>query len=239
MTFRKTAVGAVAGGILLLAGGSTALAQAQAPARPPAAGSQTPGRNRGVQLAITGAITTPRAFDPAAVTFLTPAGEPLVISRSQTRIGLGFGVDLHLSMRATSTVDIEASGSWMRAPYRTEVTFDVEDGQLLTAGTTASQFGVEGAAVVTIARGGRTDVFLRGSGGWLFESADQLLVDHGWVATAGGGVKYWWTDRTPRSTRRVGLRIEGRLRLHDTGVIADGRAIRLTPVLVGGVVFGL
>jgi hypothetical protein len=183
-------------------------------------------------------MTTPRTFDPAAVVFLTPSGEPLVVSESRARVGLGFGFDVHLGMRLSPRVDIEATGSWLRTPYSADVTFDLEDAVFITARATASQFVAEGAALVTVARSGGADIFIRGGAGWLFESADQFLIDNGWVAHVGGGVKYWWRGRSP-SAVRLGLRFEGRLRLHDTGVIANGRDIRLTPVVAGGVIFGL
>jgi hypothetical protein len=225
---RRVSSGAIV--VALLVGASPTPASAQ---------TRPPGPGRGIQIAVTGAMSMPAGFDPVSVAFTTPAGEPLVISRVEPRVGVGFGVDLHLGMRAGASVDLEATGSWLRLPYRTAVTLDLEDAQPLTASATSSQFGVEGAAVWTIARRGRTEVFLRGAGGWVFETSDRVLIDTGWAAHAGAGVKYWWRDRTPPSRRRMGLRIEGRLRVHDTGVIATGRVIRLTPVAVGGVIFGL
>lgn len=227
MSGRRSFTGALAGVGAVVILSSVAWAQTTAPLRA--------GR---VQIGLTGSIATPRGFDPASVVFLTPGGEPLVVSESQARAGFGMGLDVHLGFRLSPSVDLEATGSWMRATYSTEVTFDLEDAVPVTATATSSQFVVEGAVLVTVARRGRTDVFVRGAGGWLFESSDQFLIDNGWAAQVGGGVKYWWRGRSP-SAARLGLRLEGRLRLHDTRILASGRDIRLTPVLAGGVIIGL
>jgi hypothetical protein len=227
MTGRRLAAAAVAGLGAVVAASPLAYAQT------------TPAVRTGrVQIAVTGSLATPRGFDPAAVVFLTPGGEALVVSESQARAGLGVGLDVHFGIQLSPSIDVEATGSWLRTPYSAEVTFDLEDAVPVTARVTASQFVVEGAVLFTVARRGQTDFFVRGAGGWLFESSDQFLIDNGWTAQAGGGVKYWWRGRSP-SAARLGLRLEGRLRLHDTRILASGRDIRLTPVLAGGVIIGL
>ena len=47
-------------------------------------------------------------------------------------------------------------------------------------------------------------MFLRG-GGWMdAQMVDQSLVEDG-LTVSGGGVKYWWQERSPRARRRLGL----------------------------------
>jgi hypothetical protein len=218
----------LAGALAVLGWAAPAVAQQPAPPR----------LGREIQLAVTFAGAMPASLGSATVTFLANDGSPIVISRSESRVGFAPGLEAHVGVRLSRRVEIEATGTWLRAPYRTEITFDAEGAENVLATAVSSQFSASGAVLWTVGQKGRTSVFVRGAAGWLFDIVNQSLVESGPAVQAGGGVKYWWQERSPRARRRVGLRIEGRLQIRSDGAVTEPAVIRLTPIVSAGVIFG-
>jgi len=92
--------------------------------------------------------------------------------------------------------------------------------------------------VWSLRRKGKTEYFLRGSAGWMREISEGTLLWNGGTASAGGGVKYWWRERTRGVVKRMGLRIDGRAVFRNIGLAESARKTRVSGLVAGGITFG-
>lgn len=235
MTRRRVRYQIVAGLVTVcsVAAASSASAQTSSPSPGRAPGGQ-------IQLDVGGTFLAPTSFAARNADLLAPDGSTLRVTGTEdNRIGPGFGLEAHLGIPIAGPLAVEASGTWTRVRSSMRVTFDIEDAPLLTATLTSSQITGEGAVVVTLVRRGRTEVFVRGGAGWLSEVAGGVVIGDGLIYNAGGGVRRWWSDRTPgRRSMRFGLRVEGRVVVREAGFAESTRTTRFSPVIAGSLMMG-
>ena len=210
------------------------VAAAQTPPRKPA----TPGRP--IDVAVGGLFIGPTSFGDADANETRPDGSPAPIFTTSNRIAPGFGAEVDLTFGITRRLAFEASGAWQRADFETKITADIEDADPFTSSLASSRFAVEGAALWTIHAKGRTEMFLRGSAGWMRELVGNgSLREDGILGSAGFGIKHWWRERiTGAKRRRMGWRVDGRLQIRQTGLTLGDDKIRFAPLVFGGIVFG-
>jgi hypothetical protein len=226
--------------IILLAAacllGVLSVAQAQT-----APGGQTPRRApRSIDLAFGGAFGGPTDFGSRSEELLRPDGSTLVLFRTENRQAAGPGLEAHLGFGVSPRLWIEASGAWMAGDFESRITDDIEDADDVTVSESVSRFTVEGAVRWQVWSRGRTQLFARGSVGWMRDVAgDSALVGDGTVATAGVSLRHWFRERRAGlRTRRIGWRADGRIQFRDDGLTLGDDTLRFTPMAFGGIVFG-
>jgi hypothetical protein len=178
-------------------------------------------------------------FGSAAANLTKPDGSNLALFQTSSTLGAGRGLEVNLGLSLTRSLRAEASAAWVVSELRSRISADFEDTAALTATETLSRVTVEGAATWTVFERGRTTVFARGSVGWMREIVGAgALYDDGVVASAGGGVKYWWLDRSRGRLRRLGVRADARVTGRSSSITLGNQSRRFSPVVAGGIVFG-
>jgi hypothetical protein len=210
------------------------LASAQTPPRKPA----TPGRP--IDVVVGGLFIGPTSFGDADANQTRPDGSPSPIFTTSNRVAPGFGAEVSLTFALTRRLAVEATGAWQRADFETEISADIEDADPFTSSIASSRFVVEGAALWQLRATGKTEMFLRGSGGWMRELVGNgALREDGLLGSAGFGIKHWWRERiTGAKRRRIGWRVDGRVQIRQTGLTLGDDKIRFAPLVFGGFVFG-
>jgi hypothetical protein len=189
------------------------------------------------RLDLLGTVAAPVSLGSRSFDLVTAEGGPLTVTRTQdNRIGPGYGAEAAIGFPLGSRVVAEATGSWTRADYSMRVSNDIEDATLLTATAPTSRLTGAGG-VRLIVHPGRTEVFVRGAVGWITEIAEGVLINDGPVVTAGGGA-IWWRGRPGLPGRRIGLRLDGRVDVWESGFTDGARSRHLSPVLAGGLTIG-
>ena len=217
---RRGAWGALAAAIVVaipsLAFAQTASAAAQKPSGHP------------VELAVGGFVFGETSFGSIDAEFITNSGGRLTVFRTESALRPGFGLEVALGIGLTPSLAIEGSGGWSRADFRTRVSGDVEDVADIVLKERLTRYSVEGAALWTFARRGKSSWFARGGAGW---TRDLTGND--------SGVKYLWNQAAQGGLRVTGFRVEGRALVHKRGLtIGDDNKLRVTPAVAGSLIFG-
>jgi hypothetical protein len=193
-----------------------------------------------VQLAIAGLVTGPMRLGSANANLVQPDGSPLPLFATESRFGVGFGTEVHVLTHVSPRAAVEATGSWQRVEAQTAVSQDFEDVASVTIRERLSRFSAEGSFLWSARAATRSELFFRAGGGWMQEVVGVgPSMQRGLVAHIGAGVKYWSFARPSGARGRVGLRIEGRLAMRSGGFILGSDALRLAPVISGGLIVGL
>jgi len=216
--------------------GITSVAEAQTRPAQPAPARRGPGLQ--VEFVTSVGIVTPVSLGSSDITLTAPNGSDLVIGHTSTTLRAGLVLEAQAGIRLTSKLRVEGSGSWTSATYSTHVTGDIEQAESIDATASASQFAFDGAGVWSLRRKGKTEYFLRGSAGWTREIAEDTLLWDGITGSAGGGVKYWWRERTRGTVKRMGLRIDVRAVFRNIGLAESARKTRVSALFAGGITFG-
>jgi hypothetical protein len=229
---RRGAWGALAAAIVVaipsLAFAQTASAAAQKPSGHP------------VELAVGGFVFGETSFGSIDAEFITNSGGRLTVFRTESALRPGFGLEVDLGIGLTQSLAIEGSGGWSRADFRTRVSGDVEDVADIVLKERLTRYSVEGAALWTFARPGKSSWFARGGAGWTRDlTGNDSLVEDGIVGSVGMGVKYLWNQAAQGGLRVTGFRVEGRALVHKRGLtIGDDNKLRVTPAVAGSLIFG-
>jgi hypothetical protein len=219
---------------LLLAASTPALAQTPAaPARP-----RGPARPVDVTVGVT--LAGPTSFGTSAQELIRSDGSRLTTFRTENRLAPGVGLEAHLGFQVTPRFWAEASGDWSRADLEARITSDIEGADDVTLAETASRFSVEGAARWHFLVRGKTSYFVRGSVGWMRDLVSNgALVADATVGSAGLGLRHWFREGAAgRRTRRLGVRVDGRVNIRTAGLTLGEAKVRYAPVAFGGFVFG-
>jgi hypothetical protein len=142
--------------------------------------------------------------------------QPLVLFRSESR--LGAAPEVHVRLGALLTPRVEVDGGLMasRPELRVEVSGDTEGAPAFTAVEVVEQVGVDvGARAFLGARvtGRRIIPFGTAGVGYLRQRHEgRALVNEGLFYRVGGGLTYWLLER-PGVVRSLGLRVDGGVRL--------------------------
>jgi hypothetical protein len=227
---------ALLGSAMVVGPVGTSLATAQtAPARPAPAAVRPPRIEIGLGATFVGKTD----FGSSSANLIKPDGSNLVLFQTSNELATGVGLELNLGYAVTRRLTAEASAAWVKADLRSSVSGDFENASPLTTTETLSRVTVEGAASWTLLERGRTMVFARGSVGWMRELVGTgVLYEDGLVATAGGGVKYWWRDRSRGRLRRAGLRVDARVASLAAAITLGNPSRHYVPMVAGGIIFG-
>jgi len=212
-------------------------AWAQTTAKPSqTTGKPAPRGPRGYEFTIAGAWVGPTSFGTTSADLLTPSGGDLVLFSATSDLRPGYGLELHLGKKVTPRFALEGSGTATRATLRSEISADFEGAPDVELTESLTRFTVTGAALWTFAMRGGTSYFVRGGAGWLRELVgDGALIEDGIVGNAGGGVKFM---KNGTGRRRIGLRVEGRVEMRQSGITLGEDKLRMSPVLSGGLLIG-
>jgi hypothetical protein len=157
-----------------------------------------------------------------------PGGGDFTLFSADSSLGPMIGYEARFGVRVTPTLRLEATGSYGATDLDVELDSDVEGAASITASERVTQFTLEGAAVIDLARWrfARGTPFLSAGAGYVRAlHEDRTLVEEGALWYAGGGVNLL--------LRPLGLRFDARA-LFQRGVINDG--VHISPV-VGASVF--
>jgi hypothetical protein len=163
----------------------------------------------------------------------TATGQPFVLFTTDRSFGSTTSVSAGAAFPWTGRLALEGAFTWGRPDVRAAVASDAEGAAPITATERVSQFFFEGTVLASLdeMRVGRLVPFVAGGGGYLRElQADRTLVEHGLVFHAGGGTRYWLSDR-------AGLRADVRAYFLRGGV-SDGSDPRPRMAVSGGFFVG-
>ncbi len=218
-------------GVAVIVLGTPARTFAQAPPAPKPAPSS--GR---VELAVGGFVFGETSYGSIDAQFITNSGNPLTVFRTESALRPGFGFEVHLGVGLTSSLSLEASGSWTRADFRTRVLDDFEGAGDAVLKETLTRFAVEGSALWAFKRGSKVTWFARGGAGWMRDlTGNDSLVDDGIIGNLGVGMKYLWK---PAGRGFKGVRVEGRALAQKGGLAIGAEKLRLTPAAAGSLIIG-
>lgn len=222
---------------VVLAAAAPAHAQTPAPAVP-ATQPARPARPFDISLAVQ--LDAPISFGSSAVEFLRPDGSVQTIFRTESSRRVGRGLAAHIGFPVRGKLWAEVSGGWSAADLQSTISGDIEDGGSDSLRGATHRFVLEGAGRWDLVTRGKMVVFARGSVGWMRELAgDGALVEDGRVVSAGLGLRRWWREqRTARRTRRIGLRVDGRVDFLSSGLTLGDTGVRVGPSVSGGLIFG-
>ena len=188
------------------------------------------------ELAVGIVWTAPVSLGEVNADLTAPGGAPFVLFRTDSDIASGLGFEVSFLERLTERLDLEVAGAWARANVRTRVSADFEGVDDVELVNRLTRFTIEGGALWRVAERDQAIWFVRGSGGWLRELDEaSALAENGFVINVGGGVRYWFQPASA-SGSRVGLRVEGRLMMRQTGP-SLGDELQIGPALMAAAVF--
>ena len=178
----------------------------------------------------------------ANLTANDPGNPDFILFATSSKIKPGAGLDARVAFNVTRTFAIEGAFTWLRQTAETEIASDAEGIPNVTLTEELSTYFVEGAAVLHL-RGmtfahGRGIPFVFGGGGYLRQlDGSSILVDTGTVFHAGGGLKYFLTQRPRGLVRDVGIRADGRIYVRSGGLeLVEEKSRRSTWGVAGGLV---
>ena len=220
-----------AAGLCLLMAGTGAPVAAQAPPAEPR-----------VELSVSGVVTG--GYDlggrPATQTRNQIGGGAFVLFETSTEMRGGEGLEARFGFRVTPRVTVEAGGAWMRADLVTRITDDAEAAPATEAGTTITQYVLDGGILFALRRpapGRRLMPFVGGGAGYLHQLPEEnTIVETGAVYHAGGGLYYWLRSRPRGWLRQAGLRVDGRFVVRTGGFDIESETRRRYLLLGGGVI---
>lgn len=208
--------------------------------RPAEAQPSAPAARRPAELSLGGSFLGQTSFGSLDAELLRSDGTPTTIFRTETALRPGFGLEAHLGFGLSKALWAEASGTWTRADFRTEVSGDIEGVGTAVLTESVFRFGVDGSVLWLFAQRGKATWFVRGGAGWMRElTGRSSLLEDGLVGHAGVGVKYLWKDPARARFSPVGFRIEGRALLRSGGLSIGEDRVRFTPVVAGSLIIGL
>ncbi|MEZ5318233.1 MAG: hypothetical protein R2752_12605 [Vicinamibacterales bacterium] len=192
-----------------------------------------------VEIAAGGVLVGPTSFGTASADLLRPDGGTTSLFKTDNRLGPGLGLEVTLGFGLTPRLFAEASGAWIKADFETRVTSDLEGADDATLTAPGNRFVVEGAALWRLATVGGGDLFARGGAGWMRDLAGEgSLIKDGTTGSVGVAWRRWWHERPGPRTRRIGLRLDGRIAIRSAGLTLGEQKTRIAPYAFGGVVFG-
>lgn len=190
-----------------------------------------------LEFGVGGRFAGPVSFGESSADLIRPDGSPLPLFRTENSLGPEIGIVGHLGFRVAGPLVIEGAGRWGRASLRSEVVEDLEGAGRVSLSESVMRFAVEGAALWSLHRTARHDLFLLTGGGWTRELAgESVLGVSGQVANLGVGVKYWWP--TGRDTSWLGFRLQGHASIRRNGLTLGASGLHVAPVITGSFIVG-
>jgi len=205
-------------------------------------GAQTrtskPSSKRAKEFLIGGIVTGPTSVGSATAELLNGAGEPAVnLFQVDNKLAMGFGVESSLGFQISNSLWLEVSGGWTSSSLESDIRADFEDAFDESISSSMSRFTLQGGVLKYFHDKGKSAWFVRGSAGWMRETAGgNTLTGDGIIAGGGLGWRHWW--RTGGKSGNVGLRVEGRADVRSGGISLGEKGIRFGPAGAAHLVFG-
>jgi len=199
-----------------------------------------PKTKRAKEFLIGGIVTGPTPVGSADAELLNGAGDASVtLFKTTSKIAPGFGLESNIGLQIGKALWVEVSGSFTRASINTDIRSDFENAFDETISSSMSRFTVEGGIVKYFHEKGSRAWFVRGTGGWMRETAGgNTLTGDGVIAGGGLGFRQWWRTNGKGSVKRVGLRVEGRAVVRTGGISLGEKGVRFGPAGAVHLVFG-
>jgi hypothetical protein len=212
-------------------------ADAAAQTQSTAAKPQSPKRPK--EFFVGGLITGPSSMGSADATLTSPSGTPVTLFTTENGAATGFGLELGLGFELRKALWVEATGGWIRANLTTEITNDFENADSEPIESPMSRFMLGGGVLYYFKQGPKTSWFVRGSGGWMRETAGGAsLTGDGFIGGAGIGLRHWWRTAGKGAVKRMGLRAEFRADIRTGGISLGESGVRFGPGGAVHLVFG-
>jgi len=214
------------------ASAAPAFAQTQKPSRP--------ATDRGIEFLIGGIVTAPTSVGSADAELLDGNGNPSVtLFRVDNKLATGFGVEAILGFQLSRALWLEVSGGWTQSQLESDIRNDFEDGFDESISSSMSRFTLQGGVLRYFHEKGSSAWFIRGTAGWMRETAgSNTLTGDGLIAGGGVGWRHWWVTSRKGAAKRVGLRLEGRADIRSGGISLGEEGIRFGPAGAAHLVFG-
>jgi hypothetical protein len=171
--------------------------------------------------------------------YIAPDGSLVPQFTIDKSIGLGIGVNSHLSIRISSRAALEVTALWATPEFRSSLAGDTDGADNATATQSVDRFVIGGGASIGLKQFGRWRTFARGSVGWLRElSDDQSLYEDGWTAQVGGGADFVWKEKRGHF-RPYGIRTEVWLDIRHGGLPFAEKSRVIAPAFSAAMIFKL
>jgi hypothetical protein len=169
----------------------------------------------------------------------TPTGGTQVLFSSTNRIGWTTAFEGGLTVRVTRRFSAEATGTFGHGDLRASISGDFEGAPAAVATDRLALFTVEGGGLWHFRRRGRFQPFARAGAGWMRQlSSDGVLAADGSIVSAGGGIKYWWRERSKGALKRLGLRSDLRAVARSGGLAFGPKTRVFAPAAALSVIIG-
>jgi hypothetical protein len=169
-----------------------------------------------------------------------PAGAPLVLFKTSTRLEPARGVALRVGYNLSRMIAVEAGFSRTRPELRVQVTNDLEGATPTPISSDAYRlYRFDGALVLhllnLIPRTGVTPYVFAGAGHTRQLDGGSVLLETGTTFQAGGGAKYFFASRSSGFFRGAGVRAEGQWRRTGPGLDLFNEARMTFSATLGGI----
>ena len=157
----------------------------------------------------------------------TGTGSALRLFSSSSDLAGAPALEARVAIRVAGAIDLEATASRTKRDLRTRLSNDAENALGATVAETVDQY-VVGAAVVWYPQSRRLNPRIRpfviAGGNYLRQLHEAAtLVESGETYDIGGGVKWFLATRTRKRMKAIGIRVDGRVVVHNKGITFDGR----------------
>lgn len=167
----------------------------------------------------------------------TPAGPPAVLFTTSSVLAGSLGLDAHIGVRVTRSIEAEIVGSRSKPQLRTTISNDIEAAPVV-ATDTITQYVVGGGVLWYLPfRIGPPDLrpFVDGSAAYVRQLHEgNTLVDTGQLYRVNGGVKLFFPAHSASWFKGYGVRAEAGLGARVKGVAFDS-SVRYAPAAAASI----
>ncbi len=199
-----------------------------------------PGPAKQRELSIGAAVLGPLSMGTSDAELLGSNGDPSVtLFSANNKVSFGIGPSLTLGFQLKRNLWFEAAGALIFTGLRSTITNDFENAPEISIDSPVTRFAADGAVLYYFRDKGKTAWFVRGSGGFFYDtSGDMTLSEPGFMGSGGIGLRHWWRTNQKGTFKRMGLRAEFRYLFQTGGASLSDRSFALGPGGAVHLVFG-
>ena len=185
-------------------------------------------------------VSGPLSMGTTDAELLGGNGQPsVVLFTAENKVSFGIGPSVALAFQMKRKLWIEVSGAFIKTGLRSTITDDFESAADVSIDSPVNRFTVDGAVLWYFRDKGNTAWFVRGSGGFMYDtSGDLTLAEPGFLGTGGVGMRYWWKTNGKGTFKRAGIRAEARMIFQSGGASLSDRSFAFGPGGAVHLVFG-
>jgi hypothetical protein len=198
-------------------------------------------RAQGFEITVGLTLDTGADLGTSEAKLTAPAGAPLVLFKTSTRLQPAQGVALRVGYNLSRMIALEAGFSRMRPELRVQVTNDLEGATPTPISSDAYRlYRFDGAFILhllaLVQRTHVTPYVFAGAGHTRQLDGSSVLLETGATFQAGGGAKYYFGSRPSGFFRGAGVRAEGQWRRTGPGLDIFDEARTTFSAILGGIV---